>query len=62
MVGLGTIIIGVGVIIFGALSYLAEAAALTWLTLVSVGILIASFVVGMGITFYAMIKYNKGIF
>ncbi len=61
-VGLGTIIIGVAIIVFSILS------AITLYTdnqiFISVGtvILIAGLVVGIVISFAAMIKYNKGIF
>ena len=62
MVGLGTIIMGVEIILFSILS------AITFLTdnntfiLIGTVIMIASFVVGMVLSFYAMKKYNGGIF
>lgn len=61
-VGLGTIIIGIGIIVFSILS------AITFYTendlFITIGtvIMIASIVVGCFISFRAMIKYNKGIF
>ena len=61
-VGLGLVIIGVGIIIFSILS------AITLYTennvYISVGtvVMIASMVVGLVLSFKAMIKYNKGIF
>ena len=57
-IGLGTIIIGVGITVFGAISFFENEI----LTLLSTIILIISIVIGMGLSFYAMIKYNKGIF
>ena len=62
MVGLGMIIIGVSMIIMGALSFIATILQNNlYLTLGSAA-LIVGLVIGLGITFYAMIKYNKGIF
>lgn len=61
-VGLGTIIIGSGIIVFSILS------AITFYTendlFITIGtvILIAAMIVGAFISFRAMIKYNKGIF
>lgn len=57
-IGLGTIIIGVGITVFGAISFFENEIS----TLLSTIILIISIVIGMGLSFYAMIKYNKGIF
>ena len=57
-IGLGTIIIGIGITVFGAISFFENEI----LTLISTIILITSIVIGMGLSFYAMIKYNKGIF
>ena len=62
MVGLGMIIIGISMIIMGALSFIATILQNNlYLTLGSAA-LIVGLVIGLGITFYAMIKYNKGIF
>ena len=61
-VGLGTIIIGIGILIFSVL------AAITLYTekqvFITVGsvIVIAGLAVGLGMSFHAMLKYNKGIF
>lgn len=62
LVGVGTIIMGAGMISFGIASYLAEQLKITALTIVGAVIMIAGFVVGFAFTVYAMIKYNKGIF
>ena len=61
-VGLGTIMIGVGIIMFSALSVVTlytDNEVFTW---IGTGILIAGILVGLVISFKAMIKYNKGIF
>ncbi len=51
-VGLGTGIIGVGMLADGVISFFNEASILT----------IISLVVGLGVIFYGQFKYNKGIF
>lgn len=61
-VGLGTIIIGVSLIFMGGLSYLASSLHQNIYSVIGTVILIVGLVVGLGISFYAMIKYNKGIF
>lgn len=58
LVGIGTVIIGMGLIIFGVLSLFNVA----WVTILGTVILVSGCVVGLGLNFYAMIKYNKGIF
>lgn len=61
-VGLGTVIIGIGVIIFGILS------AVTLYTEKEIFVVIGTAILGIGIaaglfiSLKAMIKYNKGIF
>ena len=61
-VGLGIIIIGIGIIVFSVLS------AVTLYTendiFISLGtvLLIGAIIIGLVISFRAMIKYNKGIF
>ena len=62
LVGWGTIIIGASLIVFSALSFAGESLASQWLTGIAVTVLIVGFLVGIGLSFYAMIKYNKGIF
>ena len=62
LVGLGTIIIGVSLILMGGFSYVATALQQNIYLFVGMGCLSVGLVVGMGISFYAMIKYNKGIF
>ena len=62
LVGTGTILIGIATILYGALSFLAQMLSQEILAGVGEMILIAGLVVGLGISFYGMIKYNKGIF
>ena len=61
-VGLGTIIIGISITLFGAMSAVAYYTGLTVLILVGTGIFAAGLIAGIIITFRAMKKYNKGIF
>ena len=61
-VGLGTIIIGIGIIVFGVLVAVAVYTENDIFTLVGTAVLIVGIVVGLVISFKAMIKYNKGIF
>lgn len=61
-VGLGTIIIGVAIIMFSGLSAVTLYTDNEVFTLIGTGILIAGIIVGLVISFKAMIKYNKGIF
>ena len=62
MVGLGMIIIGIALIIMGVLTYLAVSLQNKTYSTIGQAVLIAGLASGLGITFYAMKKYNKGIF
>ena len=62
LVGLGTLIVGIALIAFSILNWIAGRANLLALPIVATVVLIVGIVVGLGITFYAMFKYNKGIF
>ena len=62
LVGIGTIIIGLALIAFGILNYLASSLSGGIFTVAANVTLIAGLVIGFSITFFAMIKYNKGIF
>ena len=62
LVGLGTIIIGIALILTGGLFFASDALRQSVLYVVGNVVLIVGLVVGVGICFYAMIKYNKGIF
>lgn len=62
LVGLGTLIIGIAMLISGILFWISEATATElWLIIGSI-VTVVGIIVGLGLSFYAMIKYNKGIF
>ena len=62
MVGLGIVIIGVAMIFFGAFNGIASYTKNQTFSLIGTIVFIAGLVVGLILAFYAMIKYNKGIF
>ena len=62
MVGLGTLIIGVAMIQFGVLSFVSNRTENLLYGIVGTALLLFGFVVGLSLSFWAMIKYNKGIF
>ena len=62
LVGLGTLIVGVSMIVFSAFLYFYEITGLAVLTIAGTVELIIGIVLGMSISFYAMKKYNGGIF
>jgi len=61
-VGLGTIIIGIGILALSVLSAVTLYTENESFTLVGTGLLLVCIIVGLVITFKAMIRYNKGIF
>ena len=62
LVGLGTLIIGLSMIVFGILFLISERTQLTALVIIGVAELVTSIIAGMIVSFYAMKKYNGGIF
>lgn len=62
LVGLGTLIIGLALIVFATLQFISEKTQLVFLSIIGVSVLIPSIVAGIIISFYAMKKYNGGIF
>ena len=62
LVGLGTIIIGLSVIIFGIMTFFFEKTQISTFLIIGNVILAIGLVSGLIISFYAMKKYNKGIF
>lgn len=62
LVGIGTIIIGIGIIIFSGISAITLYTGESLYTIIGAVILILTLIVGTAISFYAMKKYNKGIF
>ena len=61
-VGLGIIIVGIGIIVFSVLSSLTLYTENDIFILVGTAVLIIGIILGLVISFRAMIKYNKGIF
>ena len=61
-VGVGTIIIGIGIIVFSVLSAVTLYTENDIFILLGTILLIVGIIVGLIISFKAMIKYNKGIF
>ncbi len=62
LVGLGTLIIGVAVALYGVLFLIFELTGCAPLVTVGAALLIASIIAGLAISFYAMKKYKGGIF
>ena len=61
-VGLGTIIVGIGIIVFSVLSTLTLCTENDIFILLGTVLLIGAIIIGIVISFRAMKKYNKGIF
>ena len=61
-VGLGTVMIGIGIIVFSILSSVTLYTENNIFILVGTVFLIVGIVFGLVMNFCAMIKYNKGIF
>ena len=62
IVGIGNIIIGVSIIAYGILQYIYERTQVFSYFLTGIICMIVGMIVGLGICFFGMIKYNKGIF
>jgi len=61
-VGAGTMLIGAALIIFSLLSFAGNQLQSAAFSVAGSVLLVAAIVIGLGVSFYAMIKYNKGIF
>ena len=61
-VGLGIIIVGISIIVFSVLSSVTLYTENDIFILVGTAVLIIGIILGLVISFHAMIKYNKGIF
>ena len=61
-VGLGIIIVGIGIIVFSVLSSVTLYTENDIFILVGTAVLIIGIILGLVISFRAMIKYNKGVF
>ncbi len=62
MVGLGTLLVGVGVVVFGSMMFLAEKLQNDICIFIGIAIMFVFMIVGLAISFKAMKKYNGGIF
>ena len=62
LVGLGNLLIGASMIVFGVLYLAFELTQVAALVSGGVAVFLVGVVVGLAISFYAMFKYNKGIF
>ena len=62
LMGLGTIIVGSGIIFFSILSVITELAANPVFSIIGIVVMFIAIFVGLGITIYAMKKYNGGVF
>ena len=61
-VGLGTLIIGSAIIVFGLFSLITYLTESEVYTIIGAALLIPAVIVGFGMSLYAIIKYNKGLF
>lgn len=61
-VGLGTVLCGGGIMLFSLFSALNLYTKNQAFTVIGTVLLIVCLVLGLGLSFYGMIKYNKGIF
>ena len=61
-VGFGTVLCGISVMAFGALGALALYTKNQTFYYAGMAVLIAGLAIGLGVSFLAMIKYNKGFF
>ncbi len=62
LMGIGTITCGTSIIVYGLLLLLTELTKQPIFTLIGAVLIAVGIFAGIGISFYAMIKYNKGIF
>ena len=62
MIGLGTLICGVSLVVFGCLSFVSEKTQIDIFTTLGSVVVSVGLVIGLALSLYAMIKYNKGIF
>lgn len=61
-VGTGMVIVGIGIIVFSVLSAVTLYTQNNTFILIGTVLLICAIIIGLAISFRAMIKYNKGIF
>ncbi len=62
LVGAGTMLIGVSLVAFSVLSAIGESTQNAAWSLAGSVLVVLAAITGIAVSFYAMIKYNKGIF
>ena len=62
LVGIGTLIMGVSVIVMSVATLIADIYKTELIAYIGLGVMAVGMVIGMVITFYSMRKYNGGIF
>ena len=62
MVGGGTLTVGVGVIAFSVLMMIYHVTVAEVLVWIATGVMLVCIAAGLALSFWGMIKYNKGIF
>ena len=62
LVGLGLMIVGVSLVAMGGMSLVGAATGNALYNTIGTIVMIVGMVIGLGIAFYSMFKYNKGIF
>ena len=62
LVGIGTLLCGVGVLLMSGFSFAASLSGIEALVIVGTVLMIVCLVVGCVVSFYAIKKYNGGIF
>ena len=61
-VGSGTLIVGIGCVLFSVLMMIYDTTAADALVWIGVALLLLCIIIGLALSFWGMIKYNKGIF
>ena len=62
LIGIGTLVIGIGVLLMALFTFLSESMGNSSFISIGAGFLIVTAAIGLILQFYAMIKYNHGIF
>lgn len=62
IVGLGTLLVGLGMVAFGGLFIAFDLTSLVRFAVIGIVIMVIFMAVGLVLNFYGIIKYNKGLF
>ena len=62
LVGGGTLTVGISVILYAALLWAYDKTQMGWIMGIALAVLFLGIAAGLALSFYGMIKYNKGIF